>query len=366
MKNSIEHRNILKVVGSFVSLLIGSGFATGQETMQFFSAFGVKGIAGIGIVLILLSYLTFNFIKLGKEKNITKSNELFQYYFGKKIGSLLGWYTLFFIILIFIVMVAGAGSALEESYGVPKLLGSGLLVMIVCLAILRGLDKLTNITGVVGPIIIFLTIFIALSSLVNSSGGVVVGSEIVQFFDLYSASKNWWSSGFLYVGLNVIGIASFAPSLGKLLKNKDEIIIVSILGPGLFALSLSLVSLAIISNIVLVSLSEIPNLVLATRISNVFNSLFSLIIFISIFASSTSLLWSVVTRFTEESTKEYKILTLVLGIIGYIGGNLLPFSRLVNLIYPVVGVVGTVILMGIVAKDIRTRVKVKEIEVEIN
>lgn len=39
----------LQIGGAFVGLIVGAGFASGQEIMQYFTSFGIMGIVG-GIV----------------------------------------------------------------------------------------------------------------------------------------------------------------------------------------------------------------------------------------------------------------------------------------------------------------------------
>lgn len=46
---------IIKYAGAFAACAIGSGFATGQEIMQFFSFYGQKGIWGTIITTIVPS-----------------------------------------------------------------------------------------------------------------------------------------------------------------------------------------------------------------------------------------------------------------------------------------------------------------------
>lgn len=39
----------IRISLSFIGLLVGAGFATGAEVVQYFSGFGVPGIAGAGL-----------------------------------------------------------------------------------------------------------------------------------------------------------------------------------------------------------------------------------------------------------------------------------------------------------------------------
>ena len=53
MKNEINILNIMKFAGAFIAFIIGSGFATGQEIMQFFTSNGLYSLVSIIISLIL-------------------------------------------------------------------------------------------------------------------------------------------------------------------------------------------------------------------------------------------------------------------------------------------------------------------------
>lgn len=42
-KSVVKPQKVLTIAGSFIALLIGSGFATGQEIMQYFASYGWWG-----------------------------------------------------------------------------------------------------------------------------------------------------------------------------------------------------------------------------------------------------------------------------------------------------------------------------------
>lgn len=54
-------------------------------------------------------------------------------------------------------------------------------------------------------------------------------------------------------------------------------------------------------------------------------------------------------------SREVRVLAALLGAVGYFVSMALPFDRLLNLIYPTVGWSGMVLVVFIVAKQIRTR-----------
>ena len=47
MKQKYNIGQVITYAGAFIALLIGSGFATGQEILQFFSSYRLYGLIGI-------------------------------------------------------------------------------------------------------------------------------------------------------------------------------------------------------------------------------------------------------------------------------------------------------------------------------
>ena len=64
-KQAVKWSNVFGFAGAFCALLIGSGFATGQEVMQYFVSYGYWGLAGAMVVLVLFLYVGREFMAVG-------------------------------------------------------------------------------------------------------------------------------------------------------------------------------------------------------------------------------------------------------------------------------------------------------------
>lgn len=62
----VSLKNVIKIAGVWISYCIGSGFATGQDMMQYFVAYGMKGFIGILIGIAIHIYVTTSYMSLGK------------------------------------------------------------------------------------------------------------------------------------------------------------------------------------------------------------------------------------------------------------------------------------------------------------
>lgn len=49
MNQEYTARGIAKYAGAFIAWMIGSGFASGQETLQFFTSYGLASYTAIGL-----------------------------------------------------------------------------------------------------------------------------------------------------------------------------------------------------------------------------------------------------------------------------------------------------------------------------
>ena len=48
-------KQVLRVAFAFVGVVVGAGFATGQEIMQYFVAFGINGVWGAVLSAVIMS-----------------------------------------------------------------------------------------------------------------------------------------------------------------------------------------------------------------------------------------------------------------------------------------------------------------------
>ena len=343
-----------------MAFLIGSGFATGQEIMQFFGAFGLSGILGVLIALVFLIYLCITFMRAGRELGLRKNEDVFRHYAGKIMGTFFAWYTMLLIIAVYAFMMSGAGATLHQYYGLPEIVGSAAMAVLTMMTLLLGLNRIIEVIAGIGPVIIIMTMFIAVATLINGDSSVSAGNDIIPTLELLKVSSNWAFAGLLYVGLNILGLACFLPAVGTTLKNKKDITYSSFLGPILYSCGLILVSLALISQVTEVNGQMIPVMALASRVLPIYGAIFAIVIFFGIYSTATPLLWTVCARFAEDKTPRYKILVVTLTCVGFFGGMILPFDKLLNLIYPTIGYAGITFLVFVITKDIRLALKPKE------
>lgn len=351
---TVEKTSFLRVLtyaGAILAFLIGSGFATGQELVQYFSSYGYWGIFGTGLlVLVLMTYVAVEFFVVGNAKKFDKPSRIFHYYGGKYVGTFFDYFSILFVFLSFTVMVAGAGAVFEEHYGVSKYVGGLALAVVVGISVWFGLKSLVDVIGKIGPLIVVVAVVLGIMGILNNPGGISEGHGLVETLDLTRASSNWFMAGLSYVGFCMLWLAAFLTALGKTARSKKEAASGGVLGAAGFSIACIIIGLGLLANIERIAGAEIPMLILAGDIGPAVASGISVMILAGIYTTAVPLLWTVSSRFFPDKTPRFKYLTIALAILGTVIGLLIPFSQMVNIVYVINGYVGVILLALMLVK----------------
>ena len=365
----VSWNRVLILAGAVIAFTIGSGFATGQEIVQYFTAYGVEGILTVLLFAACFIYYNYNFAKAGAEEHFERGNDVYRFYCGKYIGTLMDYYSTIFCYMSFFVMVGGAASTFNQQYGLPLWVGGTVLTALTILTVVGGLNSMVDKIGIVGPAIVVLCIGIGVITLARDAGSVGAGLEIIKTGafaqaggeTIKNAGPNWVISGLSYAGFVLLWFASFTAALGANNKKKD--VEYGIYGGTVAVCAATiLIMLAQIANIntpgislqgIFVWNANIPNLILAERIWRPFASIFAIVVFAGIYTTAVPLLYNPCARFAKEGTNRFRILTVALGLLGLFVGLFLPFRVLVNVIYVLNGYVGAVLIVFMLWKNIK-------------
>jgi len=361
----VNKKNVINIAGAYIAFLIGSGFATGQEVLQYFTSYGYMGIIGALLTLVLFLYVGISFIATGYENKFEKGSDIFKYYCGDKVGTFFDYFSVLFIYLSFTVMIAGAGATFSQHFGLPVYIGGLLMVILATTTVLFGLNNIVEIIGKIGPVIVVISIALGLISIFQNIDGLVNAPEILKTVTLTRASTNWFFAACSYVGFCMLWLAGFLASIGGNAGSRKEATQGATLGAVGFSLAVVIVALGLLACITDVAGSQIPSLYLASNIHPLLASVFSIIIVAGIYTTAVPLLWSVSARFTEDKSKKFRVLTIILACIGFVVGIWLPFDKLVNVVYVINGYVGLILLFFMFIKTAKNRSANKNEEVEI-
>ena len=349
-KISIGH--IIKYAGAFAACAIGSGFATGQEILQFFSAYGTKSIIGTLVTTVLFSWCGALFMKHGYEHRLETPTEVMEFYVGKKAGKYVELLFQIFLFGVYSIMVAGTGATLNEYFGLDPMAGRVLMAVLALLTVLLGLSRFADILGMLGPVIVAFALFVGARSALTSPAGLSAADAFVETASITRTEGGWLWSALLYPAFNAIVVIFLTCSLGRTAASKKEAVCGGIAGGVIFGAAILVMNFGLLANIEKISEAQVPTLILAGEVSPWFGNIFSVIICCGIYTTTVPMLWGTVRHFAPDKTKKSAILAVLFTCIGFTIG-LTDFKVLVNTIYPFSGYVGLLLFLVMLYRDIK-------------
>ncbi|MDO5042302.1 MAG: hypothetical protein Q4D92_02190 [Slackia sp.] len=353
--------NVLKFAGAFVAFLIGSGYASGQEIMQFFTAYGIWSIGGLLIALVLFAWLGKVLMNYGHRHRDLGPDHMadqgFRYYCGKYFGAFLAWFIPVFLLLVCIVMTSGAGATLAQYFGLPNWVGSAGMCAIVLVTNFFGFKRIVDVIGVVGPLIIVFSVVIAAVAIATNPGGLMeIGEHAATFEGMANATNGaplWALAGLLYVAYNVAGALPFFTQTGGTACSAREAKWGGVIGGIAFIGAAILMNTGLLCHIEDVAQLEVPTLFLSDLISPVVSVVFAVILMGGIYSTAAPMMWTSVNRFAPEGTKRNKIVLVAFSvIIMLVVLSPLSYGQLMGIVYPYTGYIGIVFIVCVIVRQI--------------
>ncbi|MDN3428071.1 hypothetical protein QL992_04155 [Microbacterium sp. APC 3898] len=340
----------LKMGSAFVGIIVGAGFASGQEILQYFTSFGYMGTVAAILSTALFAYLGMSLTRLGSRMKTTSHKEAIFGVSGRIIGTIIDYIIILTLFGVGVVMIAGAGSIFSQQFGLPAPLGSTVMAVLVVLTIMLNVKKVIAIIGSITPFLIIAVVGLSAYSLLTMDASFASLDDIAK--EQVSALPNWFRSAINYVSFNIAVGASMAIVMGG--TEKDEKIAArgGLIGGLILGALIILSHLAIFSKVDVVGSAEMPLLQIADDISPVLGVFMSFILFGMIYNTAVSMLFSFSARFVVMGTAKFRIFVIIVGIVAYIL-SFVGFTELVRLFYPIVGYLGLVLVVVLIVADIR-------------
>lgn len=287
---------MLNLIGAMFAYLIGSGFASGQETMQYFSGWGSVwaslGVAAIALLLSCLAYIAYSYA--GRTRGLQDLAGIYDFYAGNVFGKLFQVFAWLFNACCYMFMISGFGNVIHQQWGISIPIGSAIGVVLSVTIAVMGLNKIIDIIGKVGPIIVLFTLFIGIVAAFRYYPMIAEGNAAINSgdVDVIRAGSNWVTAGLSFAGCNLLLVSAFVGTIGYNLREYKFIYnqLIMIISSGGIMLVSFLMGLNHIGNIQAAVQASIPNLLLANNVFGgnagiILSLLFAIIILAAIFST---------------------------------------------------------------------------------
>ena len=299
--------------------------------MYFFTHTEKYGIIGLAVSTIALSTIIYKILVIVKKTGIKNYKELLEVVLktkNKKLKEIISNIVNIFILITFFIMIAGFGAYFEEQLKINHLIGSTLLAISCIIVFRKSIQGVVKVNEIVIPLLIIFVIII---------GATTISTSVINFKQEQTVKTGWLISSFLYAGYNSILLIPVLITLKEFLKSKKQIAKISII-TGIITIILGAIIFLTLSNVgKQISQIEMPIAYVISKMSEIMQIIYGVIIMLSIFTTSVSLGNSLL----PENKKTRMPLAIAICAIAIVTSNI-GFSKLITYAYPIFGILGVV------------------------
>lgn len=331
---------LFKVVMLYVGTVIGAGFASGQEILQFFIKYGQQGLWGVMLATVLFSYYGAAIMYLATKFNTRSYKEVLPYILGpgaKFIDAL----SLVMLVCGVGVMFAGSGAILHQYLGIPLSVGIILALMIVLAVLCGGVTRVLSANLLLVPIKLLAIIIVALLAVLNPATGEPLAGTPSN--DL--VASHWLWASMLFCSYNIVAPMAVLSSLGRMVTPRLGIV-AGITGGVLLGLATLLVTLAGLAFYPTVNNYAIPLLYIATVVAPVLKTFIALLIWLAIITTAIADAHGFSSRMAPEGGRKYKLVALSVCVL-VLPLAKIDFANLVQKLYPLFGYGGLILMISL-------------------
>lgn len=359
-------KNTIKIVFVIIATLVGAGFASGKEIYSFFFIYQKFGILGICISSTVISLVIHKVFKICLNSNVNTYKEFCEYIGNSLKNKLLNKHTKktnipevlnyivnIFLIITFYIMISGFSSFLQQEFCINKIVGSLIIICLCYFVFLKNINGLIKISNFLIPILIVFFIYISMKNniLLNTSKlsntlfllstADIFATQINSISTAYSTNITPYIAIFksiLYSCYNCIILIPVLIPLKNFIGNRKNSFVCSIVTCILLIiLSFAIYNLLLQGNSQIFGL-EMPIIEIVKQYGSLYQYSYIIMIGISIFTTAIS----AGCGFLNNCSKNKKSFNKNLSIMCFLGIFLsqISFSLLVNLLYPILGIIG--------------------------
>lgn len=337
----MSYKNVVGIALSFIGLLVGAGFATGQEVVQYFTSFGIPGMWGILVAGLVMTLAGTVFLQLGSYFHASEHNQVFRNITHPIISRILDVAVILTLFAVGFVMLAGAGSNMQQQFGWPAWVGSLLMLVLVLITGMFDVDKVSQVIGLLTPTIIIAVLFVGIYTLLHMPDNV--DAAITASAAIESPIPSWLVSALNYNGLALILAVSMSLVIGGDNISPREAGVGGIVGGAVYAVLMAIAGFSLLMNAEKIGKSDIPMLTLVNNVHSTMGVIMAIIIYLMIFNTAIGMFYALGKRLSSGNEAKYRIIFIACCLAGF-AVSFAGFKSLMQYVYPVLGYMGIVLV----------------------
>ncbi|MDM5278596.1 hypothetical protein QUF95_14425 [Paenibacillus silvae] len=321
---------VLQIAFTYIGTVVGAGFATGQEILQFFTQYGKWATITIGLSTMLFVWLGTKMMLIAHDTGSRTYEDLNKHLFGPKAGGWITWVTLIVLIGVNSVMLAGAGSVFMEHLGLHYQTGLIITLIGTYLLLGRGMQAILQMNSIVVPMMLLLSLLMILST-VHHPGAL-------RFITLTTDDNpiQVWVSPLLYTAFNLALAQAVLVPVGNQIRNRNTLKWGGIAGGIGVGFMLMAAHFAMSAYMPGITQFEIPMGSIAFQLGWVVQSVYVSLIFMEIFTTFVADIYGMTLQLRQHISVHPRLITLTIMMLCY-SLSQFGFSSLLSILYPIFG-----------------------------
>jgi uncharacterized membrane protein YkvI len=341
----------LKILGkslligfTYIGTVVGAGFATGQEILQFFTLYGRTATITIAISSFLFIWLGTKIMVISHKIKANSYEDMNIHLFGSSLGRWVSVFMLLLLLAITTVMLAGAGSVFSEHLNISYQLGLLVTMVLAYVVIVRGMSGIKAVNSFVVPIMFTFSIVVFILAIQSPSGS--------NFLYLTSDYPSWrvWLSPFMYTAFNLVLSQAVLVPLGATTPDIRTIRLGGLIGGVGIAIMLLIGHIALSAHMPGIVQYDIPMGYIIIPLGPWMYLLFIFIIYSEIFTTLIADLYGLTLQLKQRTQLHPQIIIIILLMICYMVSQI-GFRALLSTLYPLIGLISLVWLGALIRKS---------------
>lgn len=350
----------LAVAASFVGIVVGAGFASGMEALQYFVAYGTNGFYGVILASVTMLFAATAFMTFGSYFLAREHNEVFYNVTSKPAAFIMDWSAVACMFSVGFVMFAGAGSNLRQSFEWPIWVGAVAMLTLMLIVGRFDVDKVSSVIGWATPLLV---VFVLIGSIYSFTQVDVslseVGSYAQQEVSRADGTPYWWLGALNHTGLNALcGVSMALVMAGDEFDTKSSRL-GGILGGVIYAVMLALLVASLLIQVESVNGTDMPLLAVIENVNPVLGFIMTWVIFLMVFNTCLGMFYALAKRLTRKNPERFYPTYAIACVVGF-GLSFAGFQPLVNSLYPILGYLGLFVMAVMTVTYLRHRDELKD------
>lgn len=321
------------VAAIYVGTIIGAGFASGREIWQYFGVFGKLGILGLIFAGLMFIIMGMMLVYIGRKLGTSDIGHVILPFRNKTVASVLGYVVAITIFVALVTMSAAGGAFTKQQFGIDRSVGGFIIVIMVIFTVLGNFQRISGVFNMLIPVLVLVvaggSLYVIFTPMISESGAADIAPSPL--------ANNWFFASMIYMAYNMIGTIPIMARAGIQARDMKTALRGAALGAFVLFLMALTLNLALSKDPAFADRMDLPMLGMAGRISYVFNVVYSVVLFFSIYSAATSTFYGVTTKIKDGPRKKYFV--VILAMLGFLLG-LAGFREIIAMVFPVVGILG--------------------------